>query len=907
MALSMHSADAGHSSDWAFKRLFKLESECRSPTLAAQVQAVGQFPKLFDQFPFPTLVGSALLKLGDLFCSSPNALRYHIAQVFAASQHHLPHTAYTEELLRRVLVVLYSNDPIARVLALRLIGNASVVFAKFPEAQHGVLLRYQSTHPLEVAAAVHTTESLLAYSPEFLGVVWETVIAKASDINVLDSVRAQLIRSLRHAAPNLQLSTLLYSHCSFWVDQPGSTIAVKEAALATWKAVIQPHNELKQTDAERISHFILHELGCMRRVALALLGLWRPKVNNATAVTAATIKDHLVKYIESQLQPLTSSSDIHCIRPAVVSLAYIEASTGTQDIPKSWSFSRSLAKGAIDAFDGPATFKDTAMPKCGLPANPLLVSLVQGTMLVVNVASVLRQPELLLSAATAVASAWRAIACKSGHASDRRYVKRFLEKTWIWCNKSGTGSVLATALDSMLEMTNCHVFDAVVAIALKGRLGDSLIRQCSQSIEDFVLENLPDDLQGCARNAKWNSIVILLACTSGGPSTSPINAVTKWCTSAIAQECTVEDRDLFYSRSGPPAHVCQTLLYLLAARGCWSALGLLIKAIPTHRLGSEVQEWFDAMSLLAEAECSLDDTERSLSLADSSLSILHVLDNQQPRHRFQIFVVQFRKELVGLLNDCKRAGATQHAHPSAVLMAKLQAEGTQELIAQANFVLDSFLCIDSIMRRWLEDVLATLNSAFMGRADAGLAPPPFTPGPSFFAMPPNPVIDIQTRPNLNSGETTVVAASGSQLHVIVEGFMQLSKRKLSVSLRRVRVAIWLSQRPKQGSDRDLLCSSNYNLVAQSARARRTDDSAFDSSSCDNCWDVALTFDAVLDGNYFACPCTVSMPQVGAAYNHHDATVSAHIHIACALVDSSDRAWWVGPHSSYLLTISTTAK
>ncbi|KAJ2889684.1 hypothetical protein IWW38_004563, partial [Coemansia aciculifera] len=291
-AVSIRSVDAGHSSDWAFKRLFKLESECRSSTLAAQVQAVGQFPKLFDQFPFPTLVGSAFLKLGDLFCNSSNSLRYHIAQVFAASQHHLPHTAYIEELLRRVLVVLYSNDPIARVLALRLIGNASVVFAKFPEAQHGVLLRYQSTHPLEVAAAVHTTESLLTYSPEFLNVVWETVIAKASDTSVLDSVRAQLIRSLRHAAPNLQLSTLLYSHCSFWVDQPGSTIAVKEAALATWKAVIQPHNELKPIDAERISYFVLHDLGCMRRAALALLGTWKP-TGSGPAVGVGLVKERL--------------------------------------------------------------------------------------------------------------------------------------------------------------------------------------------------------------------------------------------------------------------------------------------------------------------------------------------------------------------------------------------------------------------------------------------------------------------------------------------------------------------------------------------------------------------------------------------------------------------------------------
>ncbi|KAJ2822103.1 hypothetical protein FBU31_004691 [Coemansia sp. 'formosensis'] len=178
-------------------------------------------------------------------------------------------------------------------------------------------------------------------------------------------------------------------------------------------------------------------------------------------------------------------------------------------------------------------------------------------------------------------------------------------------------------------------------------------------------------------------------------------------------------------------------------------------------------------------------------------------------------------------------------------------------------------------------------------------------------MPPNPVIDIQTRPNLEVGGASVIAASGCQLHIIVEGFLQFSKHKLPVLLQGVRVAIWLSQRPKQGSDRDLLSCSSYNLVARSAKRQSTD--AFANadgargSGYDDCWDVALAFDAVLDGNYFACPCTVTMPQLGAAYSHHDATVSAHIHVSCALIDGSDRVWWVGPHNSYPLTISTTAK
>ncbi|ORX72807.1 hypothetical protein DL89DRAFT_320570, partial [Linderina pennispora] len=104
-------AEGGASSDWAFKQLFSLESECRSSQTGQQVRALGQFPKLLDTFPFPTLVTSAFLKLGDLFRGGTNALRYHIVQVFERAHHHLPRVTHTDELLKRILTVLYSNDP----------------------------------------------------------------------------------------------------------------------------------------------------------------------------------------------------------------------------------------------------------------------------------------------------------------------------------------------------------------------------------------------------------------------------------------------------------------------------------------------------------------------------------------------------------------------------------------------------------------------------------------------------------------------------------------------------------------------------------------------------------------------------------------------------------------------------
>ncbi|KAJ2002282.1 hypothetical protein H4R26_003688 [Coemansia thaxteri] len=894
MALSNHHADAsGHTADWAFKHLFKLESECRSPALAAQVQAVGQFPKLFDQFPFPTLVGPAFLKLGDLFCGSPNSLRYHIAQVFSASQNHLQHITYTEELLRRVLVVLYSNDPIARALALRLVGNASIVFARYPEAQHGVLLRYQSTHPLEIAAAVYATESLLKYSPAFLAVVWETVIAKASDSRILDSVRAQLIRSLRHAAPNLQLSVLLYSHCCDWIDHPDNTLVVKEAALAAWSAVIQPHNELKDRDAERASRFVLHDLESTRRAALALLGTWKPKRPSADIVVSGdveaadnildvgSIKERLVEFIRLQLPRLAGDFDFRCTRLAVVALARVEASYGSSGIPESWLFAEALCKWTLHVFSslgkGDVPMLEYAQVTttgageyrfCGGGVHPnslrdlngvaalkltstSLRHLVYSTMLVVNIASILRQPGQALLAAAAVASSWKAISYSRECAGFGRYIKRFLEASWIWCRRAGVEDTLLSSFGDILEMTNVHVYDAVIAIALKNQLSDCFVTRCSQAVAKSNHASVLNGMQG------------------------------------------------------------------------------LFKVLPTYRFSYEFQEWFDAMAFLADAEGPCENIEHYSDFVDSSLCALRVLDKESLGYMFQIFIIQIRKELVLLLHDWRKRASTHQFHPSLVLIARLLIERARDLEERVKYVIDAFLSIDHTMKHWLERVLATLNtlSTITTNAsvastnlldsdqgiDAAVVPenPKFTPGPSFFSLPPNPLIDIQTRPSFGSGDGAVVVASASQLHFIVEGFVKFPKHRLPVSMQRVRVVAWLSQRPRQGSDQDLPSCAKYNAVARTARVILAGTpipaNSVVENGYDEHWDTALAFETALDGNYFACPCTISLPRLDSVYGHFDTTLNAHVHIMCALVDSTNRIWWLGPHNSYPLSISTTIK
>jgi integrator complex subunit 7 len=54
-------------SDEGFKRLLELETEYRTQRLADQLHAIASYPHLFDEFPYPVLINSAILKIADYF------------------------------------------------------------------------------------------------------------------------------------------------------------------------------------------------------------------------------------------------------------------------------------------------------------------------------------------------------------------------------------------------------------------------------------------------------------------------------------------------------------------------------------------------------------------------------------------------------------------------------------------------------------------------------------------------------------------------------------------------------------------------------------------------------------------------------------------------------------------------
>ncbi|KAJ1664530.1 hypothetical protein IW140_000532 [Coemansia sp. RSA 1813] len=993
-------SDLAHSSDWAFKQLFKLESECRSQTPAMQVKAIGQFPKLLDQFPFPTLVSSAFLKLGDLFRSSSNSMRYHIAQVFESSRHHLLQITHTEELLKRIISVLYSNDPIARVLALRLIGNASVLFAKYPEAQHGVLLRYQSAHPLEIAAAVQTTELMLKYSPELLKIVWETVISKAKDSQVSDPVRAQLIHSLQHAASNLQLSIRLYDYCRAWVYSSESTTTVRIAALGTWKETIQPHNELKLKDAAAVADYVSHSINAISNASLALLAKWRhggvSSKDISDSADILTIIQKLNECIRVQFDHSIMAADFRCIRLATMTLAHIESAPEYRSIPRCWELAEiiyglslrvlrgdvSMATTILDyaqkgAFAANMCDSDSADLQTTVDHAKMFLQLAKTTflkspsttqdgsnrqayrafirsiMMVVNVASVLRETNIQQSAATIVASAWYTISRLQGAPYETDYTKQFLKVTWKWCRSVNMGAVISDSFYELLAAKNRCVVHAIVSIlALNISLSEQLAKKCIPNVEQLVssLDSSGTSQQKC-QDSFWKSVAALLiyrmqllASNSSRRANDDhtllaAEAVTKWSQYMLSQNASsYQVYAASFARLGPPAHLCRRIMSLLSSCGDWSALAYFCRALQQNKFSNSLYEWIHAIYMLADAESKSENIGIYDDLTDRSLCVLRTLSNQTGTHHiYQQFLIQLQKEFISIIDGWKRVGSTDIAQPSLCFITKSLSERTHAIANQINYVSSSFVCMDNITRGWIDNMQSIVGSIIRVLAfskcnnDLGQSKvleinsaiiacieqcdtTKLVVGPSFFSKQTNPEISTETRPNLE-GDTTTVVFSGSQFHFTVEGFIRFpADRLLAVVPRRINVSVWLSQHPfREDSSHSLQLCTHFNNIAwkRNGTSQASHDhlsaTGYDGTVWSTIWDSATMFSTTIDSTYFACPCAIAIPSLHSLFGQVDTNMAAHVHVMCALVDSSDRVWYIGPYKSYPLTISTTAR
>ncbi|XP_057300048.1 integrator complex subunit 7-like [Hydractinia symbiolongicarpus] len=155
--------------------LMELEKGLRSTKSGEQCEAIVNVPGLLEKYPFPILVNSAFLKLGDVFRTGSNFMKLCVLKAIQSSKKHLEKIFNVDEFCRRFFTVIHSNDPIARAVTLRVFGNISSIISERKNIHHCIRTSLDSHDTVEVEAAIYATKCFAEQSSNFASGIWQKV------------------------------------------------------------------------------------------------------------------------------------------------------------------------------------------------------------------------------------------------------------------------------------------------------------------------------------------------------------------------------------------------------------------------------------------------------------------------------------------------------------------------------------------------------------------------------------------------------------------------------------------------------------------------------------------------------------------------------------------------------------
>uniref|UniRef100_A0A674N1J2 Integrator complex subunit 7 n=1 Tax=Takifugu rubripes TaxID=31033 RepID=A0A674N1J2_TAKRU len=187
--------------------LMELDKGLRSGKLGEQCEAVVLFPKLFQKYPFPILINSAFLKLADIFRLGNNFLRLCVLKVTQQSEKHLEKILNVDEFVKRVFIVIHSNDPVARAITLRMLGSLASIIPERKNAHHSIRQSLDSHDNIEVEAAIFAAASFSAQSKDFAAGICNKVSEMIQGLDTPVDLKLKLIPMLQHMHHDASLAS----------------------------------------------------------------------------------------------------------------------------------------------------------------------------------------------------------------------------------------------------------------------------------------------------------------------------------------------------------------------------------------------------------------------------------------------------------------------------------------------------------------------------------------------------------------------------------------------------------------------------------------------------------------------------------------------------------------------------
>lgn len=196
--------------------LLELDRGLKSSNVGEQCESISRFPSLFEKYPFPILINSAMLKLAEVFrqeTAGSNFVRVCVCEVLEASTRHLDKLINVDEFLRRITTVMHSNDPLARALTLRALGLLCGVVGEAKQVQHLIRDALDASHALELQAAIAAAEKYAAVSKTFAVSMCERLTQMLSALSTPVEVKLQLIKVFQHMHHDAETAATVRGVC----------------------------------------------------------------------------------------------------------------------------------------------------------------------------------------------------------------------------------------------------------------------------------------------------------------------------------------------------------------------------------------------------------------------------------------------------------------------------------------------------------------------------------------------------------------------------------------------------------------------------------------------------------------------------------------------------------------------
>lgn len=207
--------------------LTELDKGLRSAKVGEQCEAIVRFPRLFEKYPFPILINSACLKLAELFRTGTNFHRVLILRVMQQSQKHLDKILNIDEFVHRLYAVIHSNDPVARALTLRTLGNIASVVAEKKNIHHSVRNSLDSHDAVEMKAAIYATGKFAAQSKTFASNICSKIGEMIQGLATPVEIKLQLLSVFQHMHHDADTIAEVWKLCtSLLPDYPSQQFIV---------------------------------------------------------------------------------------------------------------------------------------------------------------------------------------------------------------------------------------------------------------------------------------------------------------------------------------------------------------------------------------------------------------------------------------------------------------------------------------------------------------------------------------------------------------------------------------------------------------------------------------------------------------------------------------------------------